>query len=133
MDASAVSTAFGCVFFGAEKVQRYVRLIANDPAVVWHRRNVKQIACVKLDYATRITPNCRGPRENKPDMFNGTTRRANARANVLAPFPPRLICRTTNCNSAEVNQLEFPLLHHAHFIRRNERFQDDRYLLAVHT
>src|SRR4030095_2850323 len=106
MAASAISTAFGRVLFGAEKVQRYVRLIANDPAVVRHRRKVKQIACVKLNYATIIERNCRGPRENKPDMFNGTTRRANARANVLAPFPPRLICRTTNCHSAEQTHLD---------------------------
>src|SRR6266576_5073340 len=65
-------------------------------------------------------------------MFNGTTRRANARADVLAPFPPRFIRRTTNCDSAEVDHLEFAILHHAHFIRDVERFQNDRYLLAVH-
>jgi hypothetical protein len=52
--------------------------------------------------------------------------------NVLAPFPPGLIRRTTNCDSAEVNQLEFAFLHHAHFVRSVERFQNDRYLLAVH-
>jgi len=71
-------------------------------------------------------------RENKPDMFNGTPRRANTRADVLAPFPSWLIRRTTNCDSAEVDQLEFPFLHHAHFIRRVERFQNDRYLVPVH-
>src|SRR5882757_2003663 len=65
-------------------------------------------------------------------MFNGTTRRANARADVLTPFPPRLIHRTTNCDSAEMDQLEFAFLHHAHFVRSVERFQNDRYLLAVH-
>ena len=65
-------------------------------------------------------------------MFNNATRRANARADVLAPFPPRLIRRTTNCDSAEVDHLEFAILHHAHFIRGVERFQNDRYLLAVH-
>ena len=129
---SASALAFGRVILGSEEVQRHVRLIANDPAVVRHRRNVKQIACVKLNYATIIERNCRGSRENKPDMFNGTTRRANTRADVLAPFPPWLIRRTTNCDSAEVDQLEFPFLHHAHFIRSVERFQNDRYLLAVH-
>jgi hypothetical protein len=129
---SAVSTAFDRVLFSPEKVQRHVRLIANDAAIVRHRRNVKQIACVKFDYATIIERNGRGSRENKPDVFNGTSRRANARADVLAPFPPRLIRRTTNCDSAEVDQLKFPFLHHAHFIRSVERFQNDCYLLAVH-
>src|SRR5678816_136103 len=65
-------------------------------------------------------------------MFDGTTRRANNRADVLAPFPPGLIRRTTNCDSAEMDQLEFAFLHHAHFVRRVEGFQNDGYLLAVH-
>src|SRR6266700_3446980 len=65
-------------------------------------------------------------------MFNGTTRRANTRTDVLAPFPSWLIRRTTNCDSAEVDHLEFAILHHAHFIRSIERFQNDRYLFAVH-
>src|SRR5882724_2711615 len=65
-------------------------------------------------------------------MFNRTTLRANARADVLTPFPPGLIRRTTNCDSAEVDQLEFAFLHHTHFIRRVERFQNDRYLLSFH-
>src|SRR6476620_9687576 len=129
---STSALAFSRVLFSAEKVQRHIRLIANDPAVVRHRRNVKQVACVKLNYATIVERNCRGPRENKPDMFNGTTRRANTRTNVLAPFPPGLIRRPTNCDSAEVNQLEFSFLHHAHFIRRVERFQNDCHLLSVH-
>jgi len=129
---SASALAFRRVLLGAKEVQRHIRLITNDPAVVRHRRNVKQIACVKFNYATIIERNGRGSRENKPDVFNGTTRRANTRADVLAPFPPGLIRRTTNCDSAEVDQLEFAFLHHAHFIRSVERFQNDRYLLAVH-
>ena len=131
--ALAVSTTFGRVILGSEEVQRHVRLIANDPTVVWHGRNVEQIACVKLTYSTIIERNGRGSRENEPDVFNRTTRRANTRANVLAPFPSWLIRRTTNCDSAQVDQLEFPFLHHAHFIRRVERFQNDPYLLAVHS
>ena len=126
-------TAFGRVILGSEEVQRHVRFIANDPAIVRHRRNVKQITGVKLNYATIIERDCRRPRENKPDMFNGTTGRTNTRADMLAPFPPWLIRRTTNCDSAQVDQLKFPFLHHAHFIRRVERFQNDRYLLAVHS
>src|SRR6476659_7314919 len=65
-------------------------------------------------------------------MFNGTPRRAHTRTDVLAPFPSWLIRRTTNCDSAEVDQLEFPFLHHAHFVRSVERFQNDRYLVPVH-
>jgi len=57
---SASALAFGRVLFSAEKVKRHIRLIANDPAVVRHPRNVKQIACVKFNYATIIERNCRG-------------------------------------------------------------------------
>src|SRR6478735_8454350 len=130
---AASALAFSRVLLGAEKVQRHIRLIANDPAIVRHRRNVKQIACAKLNYSTIAERDCCDSRENKPDMFNGTPCRANTRADVLAPFPSWLIRRTTNCDSAEVDQLEFPFLHHAHFIRRVERFQNDRYLLTVHS
>src|SRR5258708_36103435 len=65
-------------------------------------------------------------------MFNGTTRRASTRTDVLALFPSWLIRRTTNCDSAEMDPLKFPFLHHTHFIRRVERFQNDRYLLSFH-
>ena len=57
--ASALAL-FGRVLLGSQKVQRHIRLIANDPAVVRHRRNIKQIACVKLNYATIVERNCRG-------------------------------------------------------------------------
>ena len=57
---SASALAFGRVLFSAEEVQRNIRLIADDPAVVRHRRNVKQIACVKFSYASIIERNCRG-------------------------------------------------------------------------
>src|SRR5262249_49549993 len=97
-----------------------------------HGRDVKESAGFQLNYPTIIESNCRGSRKNEPDMFNRTTRRADTRANVLAPFPPGLIGRATNGDSTEVDQLEFPFPHHAHFIRRVERFQNDRYLLTVH-
>jgi hypothetical protein len=56
---SASALAFRRVLLGSEEVQRNIRLITNDPAVVRHRRNVKQIACVKFSYATIIERNCR--------------------------------------------------------------------------
>src|SRR6266853_1797996 len=57
---SVSALAFGRVLLGAEEVQRHIRLIANDPAVVRDRRNVKQIACVKFNYATIIERYCCG-------------------------------------------------------------------------
>jgi len=65
-------------------------------------------------------------------MFNRTARRANTRADVLASFPPRLTRRPAYCDSTEVGQLEFPFSSSPHLVRKVERFQNDRYLLAVH-
>src|SRR6516162_4006853 len=90
------------------------------------------MACVKVNYATIIERNCRGSRENQSDMFNRTARCADTRSDMFAPLPSRFVRRPTNCDSAEVNQLEFPFLHHTHFIRRIEGLQNDRYLLVVH-
>src|SRR5262245_823790 len=56
---SASIPAFNRVLFSTEKVQRNIRLIANDPTVVRHRWNVKQLACVKFNYATIVERNCR--------------------------------------------------------------------------
>jgi hypothetical protein len=75
---------------------------------------------MKFNYAFIIERNCRGSRKNESDMFKGTTRRANARTNVLAPFPTGLICRATDCHATDTHQLEFAFLHRAHFIRRVE-------------
>ena len=55
--ALAVSTTFGRVILGSEEVQRHVRFIANDPAIMRHRRNVKQMPCVKLNYAIIVATN----------------------------------------------------------------------------
>src|SRR5262249_42250497 len=128
----AVSPAFRRILLGSEEVQRNVCLIANDPAVVRHRRNVKEFACFQFDHATVIKCNGSRSRENEPDMFNRTACCADTRSDMFAPLPPRFVRRTANCDSAEVNQFEFPFLHHTHFIRRVERFQNDCQLLAVH-
>ena len=65
-------------------------------------------------------------------MFNVAAGCADARADVFAPLPAWLICSAANRHPAEVHQFEATFLHDANFVRRLERFQDDRYLLAAH-
>ena len=43
-------------------------------------------------------------------MLNVAPGRANARADVLAPFPARLVCGATDCQPAEMHKFEFPFL-----------------------
>jgi hypothetical protein len=45
------------------KVQRNIRLAANDPTVLQHQQKVKQFARSWFDQAPIIERNCRGARE----------------------------------------------------------------------
>src|SRR5438093_4120288 len=83
------------VLFGAEKMQRNVRLIANDPAVVRHRQDVKELSRSQLDDASIIERSRRGAGEHQANVLNVAPSRAHAWADVLAPLPPRFITDTT--------------------------------------
>src|SRR6266496_18125 len=65
-------------------------------------------------------------------MFDVAAGCANTRADVFAPFPTRFIRGATNCRSAQMHEFESTFLHDAHFVRRLERFENDRQLLAAH-
>ena len=66
-------------------------------------------------------------------MFNMAAGSTNARPNVLAPLPTRLIHGATNGRPADVHQLKTTLLQNANFVGRFEPFEDDCYLLAANS
>jgi hypothetical protein len=123
---------FGRVLFGAEKVKRDVRLIADDPAIVRDGRNVEKIAGFELDHSTIIERNCCSSGKDKADVFDRATRRADTWTDVLAPFPTGFVGCTPNCHPADVHELEFPFFHYPHFIRRLEPFQNHADFFATH-
>jgi hypothetical protein len=125
-------TSFGRVLFGTEKVERDVRLIADDPTIVRDWRNVEKIAGFEFNHATVIERNGCSSGKNQADMFDGATRRAYAWTNMLAPFPARLISRTPNRHPSDVHQFEFPFFHRTHFIGRLEPFQNHADFFAAH-
>ena len=120
------------VLFGAEKMQRNVRLIANDPAVMRYRRNVKELARSQLDDASIIEGSRRGAGEHQSNVLNVAPSCAHAWSNVLAPLPPCFISGATNRYRAEMHQFEATFLHHANFVRRVKGFENNGYLIAAH-
>src|SRR5439155_20395270 len=120
------------VLFGAKKMQRNVRLIANDPAVVRYRRDVKELSRSQLDDASIIECSRRGSGEHQSNVLNVAPNRAHARAGVLAPLPPCFISGATNRYRAEMHQFEATFLHHANFVRRVKGFENNGYLVAAH-
>src|SRR5439155_18621153 len=71
-----------------------------------------------------------GAQEHRSNAVNVAPGRT--RADMLGPFPARLICGATNCHAAEMHKLEAPFLHHTNFVRSLEGFENNRYLLAAH-
>ena len=87
-------------------MQRNVRLIANDPAVVRYRRDVKELSRSQLDDASIIECSRRGAGEHQSNVLNVAPSRAHAWADVLAPLPPCFISGATNRYPAEMHQFE---------------------------
>jgi len=68
--ASAVLTAFGRVLFSAEKVQGNIPFLANDPAIMRHRRNVEKLADFQFDYAPIVKRDRSSSRDYESNVFN---------------------------------------------------------------
>src|ERR1051325_7129084 len=58
-------------------------------------------------------------------MLNFAERGSGHRADVLRPFPSRLVCRAAYSHAADVDDLEFSFFKQAYFIRILELLQDD--------
>jgi len=82
-------------FFSAEKVQRHVWLIANDPTVVRHRRKRKTGGLREVHYATIIERTVEVPerQDRRVHRNSGVAPTLGRRARSI---PPGLIRRTTN-------------------------------------
>jgi hypothetical protein len=65
-------------------------------------------------------------------MLYVTSRGADTRPDVLAPFPARLVGGAANGHSSEVDQLETAFLKHANFIGRFETLENNGDSVAIH-
>src|SRR5262245_6346619 len=108
-----------------EKVQRYVRLVAHDPAVVRHGWDVEKIPGPQLDDAPVVERYGCDARDDEPDVLDAATRRARTGPNVNGPLPPRLIRRAADREAADMHDLESSLRELADFVRCVELREDD--------
>src|SRR5689334_14133294 len=88
-----------------EEVQRDVRLVADDPAVVWRGGDVEQLAGAELVDGAVVERDGGGAGEHQPDVLDRAARGADARADVLAPLPSRLVRGTADGHAADVDDL----------------------------
>src|SRR5262245_62768395 len=106
-----------------DQVHRHIRFVADDPAVVpWgHMENV---ASTQLDNPSVVHGRRRAPLNHEPDVFDIAPRLTERVADVLGPFPSRLIYRAAECRSADMDDLEPPFGETANFIRIVEALHD---------
>ncbi len=105
-----------CVVLAAEDVQRDVRLVTDDPAVMT-RRNVEEVAGAHHDFTSAVhLRNCLAA-EHQADMLDLTGGLARRSPDVLGPPPARLVCRPTQRHRTNRIELELPLLERPHLGR----------------
>src|SRR5687768_16775453 len=77
------------ILLRAEKMQRDVWLVADDPTVVGVGRDVKQFAGVQLDHAAVGKGGGGRSREDEPHMLDRAPSRPDTGTDVLRPSPSR--------------------------------------------
>ena len=53
-----------------EKVERNIRFVADDPAVVWHGRNVKELTGTQFKDAAVVQCRCCGAGKDHADVLD---------------------------------------------------------------
>src|SRR2546423_362862 len=112
----------GGILSCAEKVQRDIGLVAQDPTVVRNRWNIKEIARAHFLNSATLKGGGRRSRKNYPDVFDSAMRCAGRRADVFAPFPTGLIGSSSNCHFPNADNLEFAFRERAYFVGSFEAF-----------
>src|SRR5262245_11944059 len=110
---------------GAEEVERNVRLVADDPAVVWNGRDMKDHAGRELDDRAVLHRCRRGAGEDEPNVLDVAELFARERTDVDTPLPAGLVGGAPDRQPANLHQLEFSLLEDTGLIRILEALEDD--------
>jgi hypothetical protein len=97
------------VVLATEDVERDIRLVADDPAVVaW--RNVEEVAGLHHPLGAVVHLGDGLAAEYEPDVLDLARRGADDRSDVLGPAPARLVRRPTDRRRPNPIELEAPLL-----------------------
>ncbi len=124
---SKKSGGFSGIALRPEKVQRYVRRIADDPAIVRQSRDKEELTGPQLDDATVLESGGGCTRQHQPDVLDRAMGRTYGRADVFGPAPAWLISSTSNGEATDVHQLELPLGEAPSLVRRFEPLQNNVY------
>jgi hypothetical protein len=94
----------------AKKVERDIWLITNDPTVVRHRWNIKELTRAQFEDTSILESGRGGAGEHQANVFNVATGGSHTGADVHAPFPAGLVGSSTDRHTAEVYQLKTAFL-----------------------
>src|SRR4029453_7394386 len=100
----------------AEKMQRHVRLVANHPAVVRRRWNVKEASGTQLDDGPVFEGSGCSARDDEADVLDRAARRTDSRSDVDRPLPAGVVRGAADREAADPHDLEASLLHLAYFV-----------------
>src|SRR5689334_8418954 len=109
-----------------EKMQRDVRLVADDPAVVRDGGDVEDLPGAELEDRAVVERGGGGAGEHHAHVLDRATGGADGRPDVLAPLPSRLVGGAADGQAAEVHDLEFALLEGADLVRSVELLEINR-------
>src|SRR5262249_37770869 len=124
------SLAFPGVALGPEKVQGHVNLVADDPAVVRHRRDVEELTRPELDDPAVLERRRGRALEDHPPVLHVAPCGTHIRPHVLRPPPPPLIGGATDGYAADPDNLQPALGKAAPLVGPFESFED--YIFCAH-
>src|SRR5437764_1963747 len=110
------NSSAGGVLLAADDVQRYVRLVADDPTVMsgWH---IEEIPCPHHHLAAVIHLRDRLAAQHEPDVLDLARALSGPRPHVLGPLPAWLIGRPAEGGRSDAVELELALLECPHLAR----------------
>lgn len=111
------------VMSSTEEVERDVRFITDDPAIMRNRRDMEQLSRPKLDHPSIGEGSGRCTGEYKPDVLDATSLLPKGWTDVLGPLPAWLVCGPADRHTTEVDELELAQDHLPDLIRSFEALQ----------
>src|SRR5262249_48023805 len=121
-----LSASFFCVFLRSQKVERLIRLVADDPTVVTRRtgRNVEEGAGWTLVCRVTINRKRGAAGQNQAYVLDIAKGRPNRRSYILRPAPSRFVCSPADREPSDVNDFEPSFVKDAHLVGLLKTFQN---------
>ena len=106
------------------EVKRYIRLVTDNPAVMWDRWNVEKMAGAEWNDTPVFKRSGSLATKDKPNVFDGAARQPEARPNMRRPLPARLIRRATDRHAAQAHDFVPAERHESSLVRLLKSFEN---------